>query len=88
MKESRKEPRRVPGGPLAACVRTAVERYFHDLNGVQPEALYDMVISQVEAPLLELTMERTQGHQCQAAKLLGINRNTLRKKLKLYGLAK
>ncbi|MHB1950325.1 MAG: helix-turn-helix domain-containing protein [Acidiferrobacteraceae bacterium] len=88
MKESRRESKRTHTSPIAACVRSAVERYFQDLNGEPPPALYDMVVSEVEVPLLELAMEQTQGNQCQAAKLLGINRNTLRKKLKRHGLSK
>lgn len=78
-----KEPRK---GPIATCVKNAIERYFHDLNGEKPGDLYDMVIREVEAPLLEAVMQYTKGNQCQAAKVLGINRNTLRKKLKIYGL--
>lgn len=86
MKEGRREARRV-GGPLALCVRAALDRYFTDLDGALPEALYDLVISQVEAPLIEYAMEKCGRNQCQTAKLLGINRNTLRKKLRLYGLS-
>lgn len=74
-------------GPLAACVRTAVERYFKDLHGQCPgTSLYETVITEVEAPLLETVMRQTGYNQCQAAKILGINRNTLRKKLLVYGL--
>lgn len=82
------EPTRpVPGqGPLAASVRTAVERYFRDLHGHPPTALYDAVIAEVEAPLLETVMRHADNNQCIAAKILGINRNTLRKKLQAYGL--
>lgn len=71
-------------GPLAQCVRVALERYFADLDGAEPEALHDLVVAQIEPPLLQFVMERTQGNQCEAARLLGINRNTLRKKLRLY----
>ncbi len=79
MKEQRK-------GPIATCVKTAIERYFHDLDGEKPGELYDMVLHEVEAPLLEVVMHYAKGNQCEAAKVLGINRNTLRKKLKIYGL--
>lgn len=88
MKDPKKEARSAPCGPLGTCVRSVLERYFHDLGGEVPVDLYEMVITQIEAPLLEFTMERVQHNQCQAAKVLGINRNTLRKKLKLYGLCK
>lgn len=74
-------------GPLASCVRAAVERYFKDLHGQCPgTSLYETVIAEVEAPLLETVMRQTGYNQCQAAKILGINRNTLRKKLSTYGL--
>ncbi len=73
-------------GPLATCVRNALERYIADLDGQTPGDLYAMVIAEVEAPLLEVAMQLAESNQCQAAKMLGINRNTLRKKLKLHGL--
>jgi len=69
------------------CVRRAVECYFGDLHGQCPgSALYEIVIAQVEAPLIETVMRHVGHNQCQAAKILGINRNTLRKKLVTYGL--
>ncbi len=73
-------------GPLAACVKTSLDRYFHDLNGEKPGNLYEMVIVEIERPLLEAVMHHAQSNQCKAARMLGINRNTLRKKLKLHGL--
>ena len=73
-------------GPLATCVKNALDRYIHDLDGQTPGDLYAMVIAEVEAPLLEVVMQLAQSNQCQAAKMLGINRNTLRKKLRLHGL--
>ncbi len=74
-------------GPLANCVRHAIERYFKDLHGQCPgTALYEQVMAQVEAPLVEAVMRHVNYNQCQAAKILGINRNTLRKKLLAYGL--
>lgn len=80
-------PAQAGQGPLATCVRLAVERYFHDLHGQCPgTALYETVIAQVEAPLIETVMRQVGHNQCQAAKILGINRNTLRKKLITYGL--
>lgn len=78
--------RRLHRGPIASCVKSSIERYFQDLNGEKPGHLYEMVIAEVEAPLLEAVMHFAQDNQSQAAKYLGINRNTLRKKLKLYGL--
>lgn len=72
--------------PLCQSVRGSLKRYFKDLNGEEPVNLHCMVMSEVERPLLELVMERAQSNQTRAARMLGINRNTLRKKLKLYNL--
>jgi Fis family transcriptional regulator len=72
--------------PFAECVGHSLKRYLKDLNGEAPADLYDMVISQVEKPLLELVMKRATNNQCRAAQMLGINRNTLRKKLHDHGL--
>jgi Fis family transcriptional regulator, factor for inversion stimulation protein len=73
-------------GPLSTCVKGALERYFH---GEKPAGeLYDMVVHEVERPLLEIVMKHVKSNQCKAAEMLGINRNTLRKKLKLHGLDK
>ena len=72
--------------PLAACVRQSLERYFADLNGEKTTDVYDMVIAEVEKPLLEIVMRHAKSNQCKAAEILGVNRNTLRKKLKLYKL--
>ena len=75
------------GETLEQCVRRSLEQYFSDLDGARPHALHGMVIAAVERPLLEFVMERTDGNQSAAAELLGINRNTLRKKLQEYRLA-
>ena len=72
--------------PLRACVQGSLQRYLTDLNGQRPTDMYKMVMQEVEMPLLETVMRYTQGNQCVAANILGINRNTLRKKLKQYGL--
>jgi Fis family transcriptional regulator len=72
--------------PLRTCVQNALKRYFSDLNGHRPVGLYQMVISEVEQPMLEAVLEYTRGNQSQAAEVLGINRNTLRKKLRQYGI--
>ncbi|MCG2633613.1 MAG: Fis family transcriptional regulator [Gammaproteobacteria bacterium] len=63
-----------------------MESYFQELNGERPCGLYDLVLTQVEEPLLRAVLGYTGGNQTRAAELLGINRNTLRKKLKTYGL--
>ena len=73
--------------PLASCVSDSLKLYLKDLNGETPADLYDMVISQIEKPLLEIIMLRAENNQCRAAQMLGINRNTLRKKLRDHGLS-
>jgi Fis family transcriptional regulator len=74
------------GETLEQCVRRSLEQYFSDLGGARPHALHDMVLAAVERPLLQFAMERSDGNQSAAAELLGINRNTLRKKLQEYRL--
>jgi len=71
---------------LRTLTEEALSKYFKDLNGHQPTNLYDFVIGEVEAPLLQSVMEYTEGNQTIAADILGINRATLRKKLKQYRL--
>jgi Fis family transcriptional regulator len=63
-----------------------MEFYFSELNGQEPARLYELVLSQVEQPLLEVVMHQTQGNISRAAQFLGMNRATLRKKLNKYGL--
>lgn len=72
--------------PLRICVERALEAYFARLDGETAKDLYGMVLAEIEAPLLETVMRHAQGNQCQAASMLGINRGTLRKKLKQYDL--
>jgi Fis family transcriptional regulator len=62
-------------------IRDGLNRYFSDLEGVEPSGLYDMILNVVEKPLLDVVMQRAQGNQSLAAQWLGINRNTLRRKL-------
>jgi Fis family transcriptional regulator len=69
---------------IARCVRKALEEYFNDLGGEKPHAIYDMVIRSVERPLIEMVVQQAGGNQTRAAELLGINRNTLRNKMKQY----
>ncbi|OIQ72255.1 DNA-binding protein Fis [mine drainage metagenome] len=70
---------------LAACVRDSLEAYFRDLDGEPPHAVYDMLLTCVERPLLEYILNQAGGNQSRAAEILGLNRNTLRKKLKQHG---
>jgi Fis family transcriptional regulator len=64
----------------------ALEVYFESLNGDRPGDLYDLVIGEVERPLFKAVLDYTQGNQSQAAGILGLNRGTLRKKLRYYSL--
>ena len=66
---------------IAECVRKALEKYFKDLDGERPRTVYDMVLKNVEKPMIEVVLDHAEGNQTVAAKWLGINRNTLRKKI-------
>jgi Fis family transcriptional regulator len=66
---------------IADCVRRSLERYFKDLDGAKPRSIYDMVLKNVERPMLEAVLDHADGNQSVAAEMLGINRNTLRKKI-------
>ena len=72
--------------PLCELVQHSLEQYFKDLNGQTPAELHDLVISQVEKPLLEVVMRETNGNISRAAQMLGLNRATLRTRLNKYGL--
>jgi Fis family transcriptional regulator, factor for inversion stimulation protein len=79
----------VPGGrdapvskkQIEDCIRASVEQYFKDLRGAEPGNLHALVIAAVERPLLDVVMRHADGNQSKAAEWLGINRNTLRRKL-------
>ena len=67
---------------LADCVKRSLERYFKDMDGEKPTSIHDMVLKNVEKPMIELVLTHAEGNQALAAQMLGINRNTLRKKMK------
>ncbi|MBC7207279.1 MULTISPECIES: Fis family transcriptional regulator [Methyloversatilis] len=71
---------------IAECVRHSLERYFRDLDGEAPSDIYDMVLRQMERPMLEVVMREAEGNQTRAADMLGMNRNTLRRKLTDHGM--
>ncbi len=77
-------PEKTP--PLRTCVRRSLDTYFDELEDTETQNLHAMVVAEVEKPLLEVVMKRTGGNQLRAARILGLNRNTLRKKLDHYGL--
>ena len=71
---------------LSQCVKESLDEYFTHLDGQPPHAIYDMVLGCIEKPLLEYTLHKVGGNQSKAAEMLGINRNTLRKKMAQYRL--
>jgi len=77
-------PEKTP--PLRACVQRSLDTYFKELGDTETQNLHALVVAEVEKPLLEAVLQRTAGNQLRAARILGINRNTLRKKLDQYGL--
>lgn len=72
--------------PLRSQAKIAIKNYLSQLNGNDVDDMYELVLSEIEAPMLEEVMQYTRGNQTRAANLLGINRGTLRKKLKKYGM--
>lgn len=73
---------------IEECVRTSLEGYFNDLCGTEPDGMYNMLLRIVEKPLLEVVMQQAEHNQSRAAEWLGLNRNTLRKKLVEHKLLK
>ena len=73
---------------IEECIRDSLEAYFKDLRGTEPAAMYDMMLKVVEKPLLDVVMKHADGNQSRAAEWLGINRNTLRRKLVEHKLIK
>jgi Fis family transcriptional regulator len=73
---------------IDACVRDSLEQYFKDLRGAEPHSLHDMILAAAERPLLEVVMKHAEGNQSKAAEWLGVNRNTLRRKLVDHKLLK
>jgi Fis family transcriptional regulator len=71
---------------ISRCIANALEQYFRDLGGEKPAGIYDMVIKSAERPMLEIVLKQANGNQTRAAEMLGLNRNTLRKKLTEYQL--
>lgn len=73
---------------IEECVRDSLDGYFKDLRGVEPTAMYEMILRVVERPLFEVVLREAGGNQSRAAEWLGINRNTLRRKLVEHKLIK
>ena len=73
---------------IEECIRTSLETYLRDLRGTEPDGMYNMMVHVVEKPLLEVVMRHADNNQSKAAQWLGLNRNTLRKKLLEHKLIK
>ena len=69
------------GNELADAVKRSLERYFRDMDGEKPTQIYDMVLKNIERPLIEAVLTKAEGNRSAAAAMLGIDRNTLRKKI-------
>ena len=76
----------LPPPTLAQAVESSLKHYFDSLNGEMPTRLHQMVIYEVEKSLFESVMNLTEGNQTRAARVLGINRNTLRSRLAKFDL--
>ena len=74
--------------PITECIETQLQSYLNDLKGTPPTDIYQMVLAVVEKPILELVMQHAKQNQSLAAHYLGINRNTLHKKLVEHQLLK
>ncbi len=86
--DNTESPRQQPApAPLSNLVKKAVDQYFSQLNGYEANGLYEMVISEVEKPLIEATRTHTGHNQTKAAKVLGLSRSTLRKKMDHYNIS-
>jgi Fis family transcriptional regulator len=72
--------------PLHDSVRQSLENYLSQLKGQLPSNLYELILAEVEAPLMQCVMDYTKNNQSRAAIVLGLSRGTLRKKLKMYGM--
>ncbi|MBW5802454.1 Fis family transcriptional regulator [Coxiella endosymbiont of Ornithodoros amblus] len=72
------------GGSFACSVQQSLKSYFSRLDGEDPVNLYSMVLAEMEVPLLRVVMRYTKNNQSKAAKILGLSRGTLRKKLAIY----
>jgi len=83
---SLREPDNARPKALKQCVEETMQQYFHQLDGQPVTNIYDMVLSEVEAPLLAVVMRVCQGNQCKAAEMMGLSRGTLRKKLQQHGM--
>jgi Fis family transcriptional regulator len=73
---------------IEECIRDSLEAYFKDLRGAEPHSMHELIMNTVEKPLLDVVLRHADGNQSRAAEWLGINRNTLRRKLLDHKLIK
>jgi len=73
-------------GCLSEQVRSAMDKYFKDLDGQEPNELYQLILSEVEVPLFETVLDYTEGNVTRAAEILGLNRGTFRNRLYKYDI--
>jgi Fis family transcriptional regulator len=73
---------------IEECIRESLEAYFKDLRGAEPHSMHELIMNTVEKPLLDVVLRHADGNQSRAAEWLGINRNTLRRKLLDHKLIK
>ena len=71
---------------IAHCIEQNLNQYFQTLEGEKAQDVYEMVLLRVEKPMLQVVMKQCKGNQSKAAEVLGLNRNTLRKKLAQHDL--
>ena len=74
------------GSELGDAVRRSLERYFKDMDGERPTAIYNMVLRNVEKPMIEVVLGRAEGNQSRAAAMLGINASTFNSRMRALGL--
>lgn len=79
---------KIQGETLSDCVRSALRYYLDHLGGHEVDDLHRMVIGEVERPMIETVLEHTQGNLTRTAAMLGMSRNTLRKKMTQYGIGR
>lgn len=71
--------------PIHVHIEQVLRQYFTELDGEMPSNLYELILTEVEKPLLTVALEQTRGNQTRCAHMLGLNRGTLRKKMKTHG---
>jgi Fis family transcriptional regulator len=85
-KRSQKQRKERRAESISHCVENALNLYFEDMDGHDPSDLYELILTQIEKPMLGVVLKQTQDNITRSAEILGINRATLRKKLKKYAL--